>query len=100
MIDHNEGKSYVDVSDQMSSYCNTLWKSVKWYKKIVFVLFLDIAVVNTWIIHNSLRNNKVSSVEFKKLLAMHMMSCKDNNSLLMYQKEFVMKLKKRRANLI
>ncbi|XP_017796976.1 PREDICTED: piggyBac transposable element-derived protein 4-like [Habropoda laboriosa] len=81
VIDYNEGKSYVDVSDQMSSYCNPLRKSVKWYKKLVFQLFLNTAVVNAWIMHNSLTNNKISSLEFRKQLAMHMMSCKDNNSL-------------------
>ena len=36
IVDYNEGKSYVDISDQMASYCSPLRKSVKWYKKIVF----------------------------------------------------------------
>ena len=65
----------------MSSYCNPLRNSVKWYKKIVFELFLNTAVVNAWIIHNNLTNNKISSVEFRKQLAMQMMSHEDNNSL-------------------
>ena len=39
IVDYNEGKSYVDISDQMASYCSPLRKSVKWYK----ILYLNFA---------------------------------------------------------
>lgn len=47
---YNEGKSYADISDQMTSYRSPLRKSVKWYTKIVFELCPNTAVVNSWII--------------------------------------------------
>ncbi|CAL1275993.1 unnamed protein product [Larinioides sclopetarius] len=80
IVDYNEGKSSVDISDQMASYCSPLRKSVKWYKKIVFELCLNTAVVNSWIIYNSLTNRKITSIEFRKKLAMNLMSCNNNNS--------------------
>lgn len=95
VIDYNEGKSYVDVSDQMSSYCNPLRKSVKWYKKIMFELFLNTTVVNAWVIYNSLTNSKISSVEFRKQLAMQMMSREDNNSLGVVPKRVRHEIKKK-----
>ena len=69
--DYNEGKSYVDLSDQMVSYCSLQRKSIKWYKKIVFKFCLNTAVVNAWIIYNSLTKQKISSVEFRKKVAMN-----------------------------
>ncbi|CAK9832658.1 PiggyBac transposable element-derived protein 4 [Anthophora retusa] len=80
IVDYNEGKSSVDISDQMASYCSPLRKSVKWYKKIVFELCLNTAVVNSWVIYNSLTNRKITSVEFRKTLAMNLMSCNNNNN--------------------
>ena len=69
--DYNEGKSYVDLSDQMVSYCSLQRKSIKWYKRIVFKFCLNTAVVNAWIIYNSLTKQKISSVEFRKKVAMN-----------------------------
>lgn len=39
VIDYNEGKSLIDLSDQISSYSNPLCRSVKWYRKVVQILF-------------------------------------------------------------
>ena len=80
--DYNEGKSYVNLSDQMPSYCRLQWKSVKWYKKIVFEFCLNAAVVNAWIIYNSPTKQKISSVEFQKKLSTNQMSYNNNNNSL------------------
>lgn len=34
IVNYNEGKSSVDISDQMAAYCSPLRKSLKWYKKL------------------------------------------------------------------
>lgn len=36
IIDYNKGKGLVDVTDLRNSYHNSLRKTLKWYKKIVF----------------------------------------------------------------
>lgn len=40
IIDYNKGKGAVDLSDQMTSYCSPLRKTVKWYKKLAIDLLL------------------------------------------------------------
>ncbi|KAL6419530.1 hypothetical protein ACFW04_013788 [Cataglyphis niger] len=34
IVDYNDAKSSVDISDQMTAYCNPLRKTLKWYKKV------------------------------------------------------------------
>lgn len=61
----------------------------------MFELFLNTAVVNAWIIYNSLTNSKISSVEFRKQLAMQLMSREDNNSLRVVPKRVRHEIKKK-----
>jgi len=35
IVDYNEAKSYIDVSDQKASYASTIRKGIKWYRKVV-----------------------------------------------------------------
>jgi hypothetical protein len=56
VIDYNEAKSSVDVSDQMAAYSNPLRKTLKWYKKVGFKLLLNTSVVNAWILYIILSN--------------------------------------------
>ncbi|KAL2743824.1 piggyBac transposable element-derived protein 4-like [Vespula maculifrons] len=90
VIDYNEGNSY-NVFDQMVS---------QMYKKIVFKLCLNTAVVNAWIIYNSLTNQKISSIKFRKKLAMYLISCNNNNSSSIVPKRYRHEIKKRRVALI
>lgn len=82
----------------MVSYCSPLSKSVKWYKKIVFELCLNTAVVNVWIIYNSLTNQKISSFEFKKKLTMNLTSFNNNNSPPIVPKRYRHEIKKKESN--
>lgn len=34
VVDYNEAKSYIDVSDSKTSYASTIRKGIKWYKKV------------------------------------------------------------------
>ncbi|KAI4475495.1 hypothetical protein M0802_015132 [Mischocyttarus mexicanus] len=41
VIDYNDAKKGVDLSNQMSAYYSSLRKTIKWYKKIVIQLICD-----------------------------------------------------------
>jgi len=50
ILDYNNTKQGIDVSDQLSSYYNPQQKSFVWYKKVAKELLFGITVVNTMII--------------------------------------------------
>lgn len=58
----------LNLSDEMSPYCDSSQKSVKWYKKIMFELILNISVAIARKMCKNFTNGKISSVEFRKQL--------------------------------
>lgn len=47
IVEYNAEKSFIDVSDQISSYNSFSRRSLKWYRKVAFEILLNVAVVNT-----------------------------------------------------
>lgn len=70
IIDYNNAKAFVDMSDQMTSYSNSLRKSVKWYRKVGFELITGTSVVNSLRLFNDINNKKSSITTFKENLCM------------------------------
>ncbi|KAL4153253.1 hypothetical protein QTP88_001086 [Uroleucon formosanum] len=65
--DYNTGKSYIDRSDQMSSYSSPLKKTIKWYKKMAFDILLSTATVNALSLFKSVTKNKsITITTFKE----------------------------------
>ncbi|XP_018573042.1 piggyBac transposable element-derived protein 4 [Anoplophora glabripennis] len=69
VLDYNNAKKGVDLSDQMSSYFTVLRKSLKWYRKVAFELLFGTSVVNAWVVYKKATNSKISVLEFRKALA-------------------------------
>lgn len=69
VVDYNQGKSFIDLSDQMSAYhSGCLTKSVKWYVKIAFDLLINTSCVNAWSIYKTVTNNNINSTDFKEAI--------------------------------
>ncbi|XP_047345311.1 piggyBac transposable element-derived protein 4-like [Vespa velutina] len=68
IADYNISKSYVDLSDHMTSYLSPLRKGQKWYKRLAFELLFNTSVINAWIMHNNIINNRISILEFRQKL--------------------------------
>lgn len=82
IIDYNEGKSYADLSDQMSPYVSPLRKTIKWYKRLAFEVLLNTSVVNAMIMFNNIKDTHISVLDFRKKIIMHLVACTDQNILL------------------
>ncbi|XP_050465084.1 piggyBac transposable element-derived protein 4-like, partial [Cataglyphis hispanica] len=80
VFDYNDAKSSVDISDQMTAYCNLLRKTLKWYKKVALKFFLNTSVVNAWILYNTRHHESVSILEFRKKLVNYLCYCEDDNN--------------------
>ncbi|CAG4939187.1 unnamed protein product [Colias eurytheme] len=69
VLDYNKAKGAVDLSDQMAAYQTTLRKSLKWYRKLVFDLILNIAMVNALVLYRVFESHHVPHVEEQILAA-------------------------------
>lgn len=68
ILDYNNSKGSVDLSDQMGAYSSPLRKTVKWYRKLGIELLLNTAIVNAWIMYTKTKTTKMPIVEFRKSL--------------------------------
>jgi len=64
--DYNTGKSYIDRSDQMSSYSSPLKKTIKWYKKVAFDILLSTTTVNALSLFKSVTKNKSITITIQR----------------------------------
>jgi hypothetical protein len=64
--DYNTGKSYIDRSDQMSSYSTPLKKTVKWYRKVAFDILLSTSMINALSLFKSVTGNSTIQVNMFK----------------------------------
>jgi hypothetical protein len=64
ILDYNANMGLIDKSDMQMSFNNTCRKSMKWYKKFFFHL-LDLSVLNSGILYNSLKETKLKIPEYR-----------------------------------
>ncbi|KAL4134748.1 hypothetical protein QTP88_006465 [Uroleucon formosanum] len=77
VIDYNLGKSPIDLSDQLSSYSNSLRRNIKWYKKVVLNSLLNIGVVNALVFFNKVTNSKMTITTFRTILVENLIKKND-----------------------
>nr|CAH7736746.1 unnamed protein product [Callosobruchus chinensis] len=70
VVDYNNAKAFVDMSDQMAAYSNCLRRYVKWYRKLAFEFITGTSVVNALYFYNKINDKKISVTTFKENLAM------------------------------
>lgn len=72
IIDYNEAKKGIDISDQLSSFHSPLRKSLTWYKKIAVDLLFQVAVINSRCIYNELTDGpRLTVLQVQEQLVRH-----------------------------
>jgi hypothetical protein len=73
VIDYNNHKAYIYLSDQMKAYTTSLRRGVKWYRKLAIELLAGSALVNAFILHQEVANEKMSITKFKEEVASNLL---------------------------
>ncbi|KAK9719492.1 Transposase IS4 [Popillia japonica] len=68
VAEYNCAKSFIDLSDQMSSYSTSLRRSLKWDKKVTVEMLLGASIVNAHYLYN-----KNEDKQNRRLLAVEML---------------------------
>nr|XP_033342845.1 piggyBac transposable element-derived protein 4-like [Megalopta genalis] len=70
---YNDAKKGVDLSDQMSSYYNSLRRTIKWYRKLVIQLICGTCLVNTWYVHIKWGSKRMKIFKFRGKIIDHLL---------------------------
>ena len=81
---YNDGKAGIDLSDQLSSYCSPMRKSIRWYHKVAMELIFGTTVVNALIVYKIVSENKnMSIIKFREELVNSLLNinpCPDDST--------------------
>jgi len=73
VMDYNHPMGYVDKGDTMANSYSISWRTFKWTKKLFFHL-LDLAILNSYILHSSCGCKKISHRDFQYTLVRNMLA--------------------------
>lgn len=68
VVNYNQCKAFIDLSDQMAAYGPFLRKTVKWYKRLAFHLITSTTIVNAHHLYKKINNKKMGITEFKEAI--------------------------------
>lgn len=68
IVDYNNSKAYIDLSDQMKAYNSSLRRGIKWYRKLAIEMIFGSTIVNAHIVYSYVTKNKISITNFKEKL--------------------------------
>jgi hypothetical protein len=72
IIDYNDAKKGIDISDQLASFHSPLRKSLTWYKKIAIDLLFQVAIINARCIYNEVTDGpKLTVLQVQEHLVRH-----------------------------
>jgi hypothetical protein len=66
VLEYNKAKTFIDISDQIKSYCTSLRRGVKWYRKLAIELLIGTSTVNALYVYNKLTNENMQITAFKE----------------------------------
>jgi hypothetical protein len=79
VMNYNEVKGFIDLSDQLKAYAPSLRKGVKWYRKLAVELLTGTAVVNAFIMFQDVIKTKMCITTFKENSALKLLRIEETN---------------------
>lgn len=60
IIDYNNCKAFIDLSDQMKSYFSALRRGIKWFRKLTVELITGTVLINAYCIYKEVSGKNIS----------------------------------------
>jgi hypothetical protein len=79
VMNYNEVKGFIDLSDQLKAYAPSLRKGVKWYRKLAVELLTGTAVVNAFVMFQDVIKTKMCITIFKENSALKLLRIEETN---------------------
>ena len=80
VLDYNNAKKGVDVSDQMTSYYTALRKSLKWHRKVAIEIITGMSIVNAHVLYKKYFADAPMSIRhFRESLALSLTGIVEKN---------------------
>lgn len=75
VVDYDNGKSPVDVSDQLASYSTALRRCNKWYRKVIIEVLWGTSVVNAHYLYNlnCVNSNNMSITDYRETVILSLL---------------------------
>nr|XP_032510707.1 uncharacterized protein LOC116765327 [Danaus plexippus plexippus] len=86
LIDYNDAKKGIDISDQLASLHSALRKGLTWYKKKAVHILFQVAIINARCIYNEVANGPMLTVLQVQEQLMHWVHIKLKNEGLLARK--------------
>ncbi len=69
VLDYNEGKQGIDLSEQLSAYYTCLRWSEKWHHNVAFEILFRVTIVNAYLIYKEYYNTScMTMLQFRESL--------------------------------
>jgi len=98
VAEYNKAKTCIDLLDQMSAYSSPLRRTLKWYKKLVFKLFLNTAVINALFMFQEVTGKKISVMALRRQLTDALTRRLDEEIPIQVERRIVHKLHKKEGD--
>lgn len=80
ILDYNNSKGFIDISDQMKAYSAALRRGVKWYRKLAIELITGTSLVNAHIIYKTVTGKNTNITQFKEEVTMGLLGEETRNN--------------------
>ena len=69
VLDYNEGKQGIDLSDQLSTYYKYLRRPKKWYHKVALEIIFGVSIMNAYLIYKeNYDSSRMAMPQFRESL--------------------------------
>ncbi|XP_012634083.1 zinc finger MYM-type protein 2 isoform X3 [Microcebus murinus] len=83
IVDYNNSKAFVDLSDQLKSYSCSLRRGIKWFRKLAIELITGSALVNSLVLYRVVNKKKISITKFKEQVCLKLLQTDETSTVVL-----------------
>jgi hypothetical protein len=73
IVDYNNSKAFIDLSDQLKSYSCSSRRGIQWFRKLAIELNTGSSFVNSLLVYRVVNKMKISITKFKEQVCLKLL---------------------------